>query len=172
MKKVAIPLIIAGLLLGSMCQKNNTTQEVSGIEDLVLPESAFPDGVGWDPHPPDSTNPALCGVVSNPFVSRSPDFLHCFCTRWFGMSDSMASTARGALVEILYHEGEIGIYAIEYESDSAALAGYEHLTSRYQSVRYTFLLESKYTIWVWCDSENDTVYVHRIADYYRNLFGG
>ncbi len=165
-------MIMAIIVVG--CNKEQPGQEVSGIEDLVLPESAFPEGLTWDPHPPDSTHTAICGISSNPFVSRDTAFTHCFCTRVMGMSPSLAATVTGAMTEILYHEGtgEIGLYNLEYESDSAAQAGYQHLTSRYSSTRYRFLLRRNFTIWVWVDSEEDTAYTRMIIDYYKDLFGG
>ncbi len=172
MKKLLYPaiVIIMASIFVAACSPKSEGDQVSGIEDLVLPSSAFPDSVTWDPHPPNGDT-LLCGISGNPYITRDSSVINCFCSRWLGLPDSVTATVKGMMVQILYHDGEIGIYALEYTDAASAQLGYDALTSHHNSVRYSFVVGQKYTVWVWCDSENDTARVHQIADYYRNLLG-
>ena len=173
MKKTIILLVFLFLIFGCTSKNENETRSVTlGIEDLIFPESQFPDSVLWDPHPPTPENPAICGITGNPYVSRDTGFIHCFCDRAMGMNDTLSQGVTGVLFEVLFHDGEIGIYALEYVSPEYAQLGYQHLISNYNDPRYRFLLSQNFSLWLWCDAESDTVYLKAILMYYSNLLNG
>ncbi len=170
MKKFLYPVIviIMASIFVAACSPKSEGNQTNGIEELILPSSAFPDSVTWDPYPP---NGDLCGIMENPYITRDSSVINCFCSQWLGLPDSVIAITRGFMMQILYHDGEIGIYAFEYTDAASAQVGYEALTSLYNDERSSFVVGQKYAVWVWCDSEDDTARVHQIADYYRNLLG-
>ena len=174
MRKYLYVVFMAMLVtLLSSCKGTNPSNgsEILSIRDLSLPESAFPDSVTWDPHPPTGDS-EYCWISSNLFITQDTGIIHCFCSNLVGMPDSITQSVTALLLEYLYHEGEIGIFIFEFQDSSDALNGINFLRgSIWNDERSIFLTKQVFDIWIWCDEEDDTTGVNEIKDYYVNHWG-
>lgn len=173
MKKYLYGAIIATFVMFlSSCNGTKTSSEPQpiNIRDFSLPESAFPDSVTWDPHPPEGDSES-CGINSNLFVTQDTGIVHCFCSRMLNMPDSISQFVTSLLTEFLYHYNEIGIFIFEFQDTITALNGLNYLRDAWDDTTNIFLRKQVFDLWIWCDSENDITKIRDIKSYYIDNWG-
>ena len=145
MRIILIFLLLIVVLPG--CCKQDDPSELD-LEDLVFSPDLFEDKCFLKPIEPES------GLTGNPVLSSKHDYAISLANRWFDRAT--ANSTEGILLAIYRGDNEsdeVGLLAVEFDSNSTAKEAREYLEFKYPDEdQNTIEREKAIVIWLWQDS--------------------
>jgi len=108
-------------------------------------------------------------ISSNPYLSSNPDFLDLFSSQLLQGDEIIATDVRTGLFSVIGGSSEIGLFGLEFITDTTALWAKEQLTnSNPDPARFKIYAIDKVIIQLWSDSPEDPCF-NRISQKIENL---
>ncbi len=158
MMRILLLLLIAATLFTG-CDRASHTKELE-LTDFIFAPEAFDKTCSLKATDFDNR------ATGNPVLSSEHEYANSIVAQWF--DEEISESVEGILLSIYHGENkakEVGLFAIEFDSNSAAKSAEDFLKNEYpEEAQNTIDREENFVIWLWQDAQATDLCFDKLND--------